>query len=251
METQVQLPPSWRDFEVYRLVKVQQKSTRATAKELGISQSRIRQVIERVAAFLIETTPGADDPERRERGLFVAEQVAAERVNFLYGLAVRSFQRSKGVHETIREIEVEGKPTVTIGITREEYGDIRILMSAAKLAHFATKLPMPMLAAGIEIEEVEDEEEAADEEVESVEETDLVGQAMVNHPNGQCSATSGEQGLKSAEDLEATRVSLLQKVTSLKEKLERVGREKLLKAPVQLPSSSQASPPSAPENAAG
>ncbi len=250
MEMRLQLPPSWRDFEAYRLVKVQQKSTRAAAKELGVSQTRVRQVIERVAAFLIETAPGSDDAERRERGLQVAEQVAAERVDFLYGQAVQCFKRSKGVHETIRVIEVEGKPTVTIGITREDYGDVRILMSAAKLALFGTKLPMPCLATGIEVEEEDGDEEPETEGKEVETETIEATPKAVSPPVSACSPLPSEQGAEAAVKREQLRVSLLQEISSMKEKLERVGSGKLLKDPVQLPNAGQGSPPREPGSAA-
>src|SRR6187397_984708 len=79
------LPPGPRDWLAYRLVKVQQLTTREAAKQLGISQTRVCQLIDRVVEYMTDVAPGCESPEARGRRLYIAESVAAERIDFLFG----------------------------------------------------------------------------------------------------------------------------------------------------------------------
>src|SRR5690349_13275989 len=88
---QAELPPCARDFEAYRLVKVERKSTRAVAQLLHLSQTRVCQVISRVAEYMVDTTQPADDA-RREQQLEVARQVAAEHIDYCMLRAQHRFE---------------------------------------------------------------------------------------------------------------------------------------------------------------
>lgn len=59
------LPSPPRDWQAYRLVKVQLLSTRAAAEQLGISQTRVCQLLERVEEYLFEIAPGEETPAAR------------------------------------------------------------------------------------------------------------------------------------------------------------------------------------------
>ncbi|WP_425617653.1 hypothetical protein NA78x_001335 [Anatilimnocola sp. NA78] len=160
---QVSLPPCWRDFEAYRLVKVSQFSTRVAARKLKISQTRICQIIERVAAYLVEMSPGVKDVVRREQQLYVAEQMAAERLNFLCSQAENAWRMSQGPMKTVRKSATfAGANSVTT--IRTGYGDPRYLLVACKLAEHAAMLPQPSLlsslaAAALAAEGLDEEEE--------------------------------------------------------------------------------------------
>ena len=136
------LPPSERDWEVYRLVRVEQRSTRAVAKVAGISQTRVCQVVERTAAFVVAATPvlAKDDEARR---IAVARQLAAERIDFLVGAALRCFRQSVCAEKVIRQ--ESGKPARTT--IRQNFGEVRYLNTAARLALLAAKLPLPTLSS--------------------------------------------------------------------------------------------------------
>ncbi|WP_425617490.1 hypothetical protein NA78x_001168 [Anatilimnocola sp. NA78] len=145
---QVSLPPCWRDFEAYRLVKVSQFSTRVAARKLKISQTRICQIIDRVAAYLVEMSPGVKDIVRREQQLYVAEQMAAERLNFLCSQAENAWRMSQGPMKTVRKsANFTGANSVTT--IRTGYGDPRYLMVACKLAEHAAMLPQPSLLSSL------------------------------------------------------------------------------------------------------
>ncbi|WP_425615453.1 hypothetical protein NA78x_005373 [Anatilimnocola sp. NA78] len=165
---QVSLPPCWRDFEAYRLVKVSQFSTRVAARKLKISQTRICQIIERVAAYLVEMAPGVKDIVRREQQLYVAEQMAAERLNFLCAQAENAWRMSQGPMKTVRKsANFTGANSVTT--IRTGYGDPRYLMVACKLAEHAAMLPQPSLlsslaAAALAAEGLDEEEEEGEED---------------------------------------------------------------------------------------
>src|SRR5687768_9706311 len=95
MTTSERLPPSGRDFEVYDLVMVEQQSTREAADACGLSQTRIRQIVARVEAFLAEVVT-ADGKITREQRVRLGEMIAAERLRFFIQRAFRSFERSQG-----------------------------------------------------------------------------------------------------------------------------------------------------------
>ena len=88
-----QIPPSQRDFEIYRFVKIERHSTRQAAKEFNLSQTRVRQVIEGIIEFLVESVPLDDEGKRVDR-LQVAEQLAREQLDFLYGQAITWWHQS-------------------------------------------------------------------------------------------------------------------------------------------------------------
>jgi hypothetical protein len=154
MATQERLPPSGRDFAVYQLITVQQMSTREVAEAAQLSQTRICQIVRKTGEFLAEVAPPAREGEK-ERQIRLGEQIAAERVQFLYGLAVRSFERSQGNQRTERQA-AGPLPQASLVMLKSTQGDPRYLMTACRLALAAAKLPAPNLAALVDSEDVAD-----------------------------------------------------------------------------------------------
>lgn len=90
------LPPTVRDFDVFRFVKAECRSTRAAAREFGLSQTRIRQIVAEVRGYFLAcvargTSKTDDETDTR---LVVAEQLAHEQLEFLYARAVRAFNET-------------------------------------------------------------------------------------------------------------------------------------------------------------
>jgi hypothetical protein len=146
-ETTNALPPSGRDFEAYRLVKVERKSTRQAAKLLRMSQTRVCQVVARVARYLVDVTE-PEDETRLEKQLAVARQVAAEEINYCKDRALLSFD-SRRTLRTVKEIkDAEGKVT-TVTFHRESVNESRFLLTIARLGKFSSTLPtctLPIVA---------------------------------------------------------------------------------------------------------
>lgn len=178
-KTQQKLPPGERDFQVYRLVTIEQKSTRTAAKIAGVSQTRVCQIVERVAEFLIATAPTTEDPARKQQQLNVAQQAAAEQIRYLSQQAMRCFQKSIGPKTTVRQA-ADGSPLTT---TRQSDGDCRYLFAVAKLAVIGSKLPLAgMLGGG----------ETGDEALETAE-------AAPTPTDGACSVATSEQGFTATQ----------------------------------------------------
>ena len=72
-------PPSGRDVELFRAVKFELTSTRAAAERFGISQTRVRQIVARVAKWVSASLPAQDEVQQAEE-LRLARLVAAERL---------------------------------------------------------------------------------------------------------------------------------------------------------------------------
>src|SRR6476659_4190625 len=73
------LPPTPRDFNIHRLSLVLHFSTWRIAEKHGISQTRVRQIIQRVSQWLAATVPVKTDLEQ-EQEVRLARHLAAEQM---------------------------------------------------------------------------------------------------------------------------------------------------------------------------
>ena len=83
MNTELRLPPSGRDFAIFEAVHQDGTSTWRLAEEHGISQTRVRQIMRRVAEWLADSLPVKTD-EQRENEVRLAQHLAADRLQNLY-----------------------------------------------------------------------------------------------------------------------------------------------------------------------
>ena len=134
--------PSDRDWAVYRYVKVEQWSTRITAKQFKISQTRVCQIVERVGKFFVKHSPVLSKEDLAQR-LEASRQLAAEKLDYLYGEAMDCFYRSKTA-------------------ARDSAGTARYANLVGRLILMSTKLPPPLLR---EYETAEDSEAPALDEI--------------------------------------------------------------------------------------
>lgn len=170
-ETSVGQLPSERDWNVYQLVRVQQWSTRAAAKEFDISQSLVCQIVQRMGKFFVQSIK-VPSKELAARQLAVGRQLAAERIDFFVNEALRCFRKSQSTVKSVHEDSTSRRCTST----RVNHGDIRYLSAAARLTLIASTLPPPLVMIDAEDFEVTVDESAPD-----------------NHPEEACSAPVAEQ----------------------------------------------------------
>ena len=147
--TAAKLPPSERDFQVFRFVRVETNSTRAAGQVFGISQTRVRQVVSRVAEYLLGVAREGleDDEEERAGSLSVAEQIARMQLEHLYSQAMQSWNDSQRMN----------------GLGQTSLGQVRYLSLAARISLLMSKVPMhasPPLREDIEWEDEAREGEA-------------------------------------------------------------------------------------------
>jgi len=122
------LPPSERDFELYGLVATEGASTRAAAQAFGLSQTRVIQIRNRVAEWIASEVPPLARATPAQR-LALAADIARNRFDFLYSQAMDAWRGSKGP-QTIMRGGLHGETTST----RESHGEPRYLMLAARIA---------------------------------------------------------------------------------------------------------------------
>src|SRR6266516_2580502 len=94
MSQSLSLPPSQRDFQVYQRVVVEAVSTRQAAGEFSLSQTRIRQLIQRVIQWLTENLPPQSDTTDAAY-LRHAQHVAADRLTFFYSEAMDGWRAER------------------------------------------------------------------------------------------------------------------------------------------------------------
>jgi hypothetical protein len=143
-------PPSGRDREIYEFVMHIGASQETAAKRWGISQARVSQIVQRVEDWMHtvlgqtvgELPPGvmSDDPplSPAER-LQLAEQIAYERMEFVYGESLRAWRKSQEDSCQKRERHVKGVP-VQERITRTECGKAVFLNQAMRAAQASARL---------------------------------------------------------------------------------------------------------------
>src|SRR5947208_13774183 len=77
MNAMPMLPPTARDFDIHHLSLVEKVSTRTIADKHGISQTRVRQIVKRVAQWLSESLP-AESEAADAATLRLAQHIAAD-----------------------------------------------------------------------------------------------------------------------------------------------------------------------------
>jgi hypothetical protein len=140
------LPPSERDLEIFERVVVEAATTRQAAHEFELSQTRIVQIRDRVAAWIASTLPELPGLSPRQR-LRLAAHTAEARLDHLYSLALTAFQASQGT-ETIVRTSDHGETT----ITRNCHGDIKYLSLASRLAERKYAVAMRGIQGAREVE---------------------------------------------------------------------------------------------------
>src|SRR5262245_40259477 len=101
MSNDLRLPPSGRDFDVFSAVMVGGQTTRQAAAQFKLSQTRVCQIVERVHAWQAQVLP-ADSPLPEERQLRLGKQMAAARLDHLYGEMMEAWRKSQGETKKIR-----------------------------------------------------------------------------------------------------------------------------------------------------
>src|SRR4051794_8632332 len=79
MSVSLPLHPTTRDLLVYERITVDCASTREVAAALGISQTRVRQIVKKVVHWLAETLPSDSDLDDAA-AIRVAQHIAADRL---------------------------------------------------------------------------------------------------------------------------------------------------------------------------
>ena len=113
MATKFRFPPSARDFALQRAISFEGLSTWQAAARFGISQPRVRQILQRVADWTAEALPPQMEAEAAAR-LRYAEHLAADRLEHHYQ---ETMSQWRATHQT------------------------RFLMQAMRIALAAGKLP--------------------------------------------------------------------------------------------------------------
>lgn len=105
------LPPSSRNFDVFRFLLVQGGSTREAAAAFGISQSRVRQIAQRVAEWEAQALPPENEIERA-KSLRLAEHLAADRLQHFFEQTMamwRGTQQCKYLGMALRVTQAQAK----------------------------------------------------------------------------------------------------------------------------------------------
>jgi hypothetical protein len=134
------LPPTPRDLEVHRLVRIRQVPTRLVAELTGISQTRVCQVAAKVESFLADLAPGEKDEARLRQLVCVEECIAHERLDRLYEENMEAWRASQGEVQVTRESPSLLGASRTIR-TEPRFGDTRYTIAAMRIARVQMRIP--------------------------------------------------------------------------------------------------------------
>ncbi|MCI0360606.1 MAG: hypothetical protein L0211_19180 [Planctomycetaceae bacterium] len=190
--TNLPLPPSERDFELYGLVVTEGASTRAAAQVFGLSQTRVIQIRNRVAEWIASEVPPLAHATPVQR-LALAADIARNRFDFVYSQAMDCWRESKGP-QTVERNGSSGK----VSSTRESQGDPRYLMLAARIAERTLGLEAKI--------------ERATEVAQKL--TKAIGQKPADHPVGDCSPLAADEEGRAQVDERPVAVSEVAPIVS-------------------------------------
>lgn len=137
------LPPNSRDFELFRVVQVNLVSTRDAAQRFGISQTRVRQVVARVGAWLAEALPVKTAASLEQEAL-LARHLAAERMqSVLETLTVvwKLDYQPKHHRQLQRTIEAQARLGLVPGQIEAAMADAQCALEEAEVAGVADAPP--------------------------------------------------------------------------------------------------------------
>jgi hypothetical protein len=213
LHRRIEQVPSERDWALYQAVRVEQWPTRAAAEGFGISQTRVCQIVQRTAAFIAQavTVPSKEDEARQ---LAAGKQLAADRIDYLYGQAMTCFRYSQGKENSC-----------TTG--RRSYGDTRYLHAAARLALIASTLPLPRQAWPGELPE----------EPASEPKTKTKSAARGNQPAETCSTPPVEQPVEPASEASAPTATAAAMLSCVEQSRDNPAPKTSASRPVQSPAS--------------
>lgn len=151
------LPPTSRDFEAFRLTTVEGLSTREAAEQMRLSQTRVVQLRDRALDWMAAELPRLETAPPEQR-LAIAEYLAVERMQFLYGASLSAWRQSQGRETVERKSGATGDVST---IVRTSHGNIRYLQQALRIAKELGNFPIgPSMMAAAEFEEEEHGESA-------------------------------------------------------------------------------------------
>lgn len=146
---EIESMPCERDWALFQMVRVEQWPTPAVAEGCGLSQTRVRQIVQKLTEHVLQkvTVPSKADEARQ---LAAGKLLAADRIEHLFSLAMSAFRASKSAKNC--------------GKGRRSFGDMRYLIAASRFTLMAATLPPPRHAWPEILEEEEPEAETQSEQ---------------------------------------------------------------------------------------
>ena len=120
---------------------------------MGLSQTRVVQLRDRVLDWMAAELPRLETAPPEQR-LAVAEYLAVERMEFLYGTSLAAWRQSQSPETVERRSGVTGDASTTV---RTSHGNVRYLQQAMRVAKEMAKFAVrPLMMAADEDEDVEE-----------------------------------------------------------------------------------------------
>jgi len=127
--------PSDRDLTIYQQIVVEGKSQREVAKEHGLSQPRVNQIVQELTPWVADNLPGHAAHLTKAKQLGLVKWIVRERLDHLSGCATRAWHSSIREKEAVNRVRGGIVPSDTVNetITRPSYGKTQYLAAATRI----------------------------------------------------------------------------------------------------------------------
>ncbi|MGI8979254.1 MAG: hypothetical protein ACR2FY_08520 [Pirellulaceae bacterium] len=131
--------PSGRDMEVYEDVEFAGMTQRQAAKKHGISQPRVHQILQEMAAWMADNTPGVAAGLTRPQQLRLAYHTVTMQLRYHFEFLMGAWQNSQGL-ETVRRTTIVNGIRRTHEVERPSSGNPRYVREAGRVSLALFKL---------------------------------------------------------------------------------------------------------------
>jgi hypothetical protein len=153
-EADFRMSPQENAAEFYRMAVLDGNSVGIVDEVFGVTRADINIHKGRLFESLALGMP-ENDPITQNQRLAAAEALAVDRLDHLYGAAMKAWEQSRGEHMVIQSKAKEGLSNEQTRTTRCEHGQVRYLHLAIRIVKEMSKLPLRGTSLPVELPPVD------------------------------------------------------------------------------------------------
>ena len=132
--------PSDRDLQIYETVVFAGRSQRAVAKEFGVSQPRVNQILKEIAVWMADNTPSFCSGLTPEQQLRLVHYNVVQQLEYQRCSLMEAWEESRRSTETISRTTIVGGVSRTTATNRPSRANSRYVDAAARTSLAIAKL---------------------------------------------------------------------------------------------------------------
>lgn len=126
--------PSDRDLQIYETAVFAGRSQREVAKEFGVSQPRVNQVLKEMAAWMADNTPAFAAGLTPEQKLRLVHYNVTQQLEYQRCIAMQAWEDSRHGMETVSRTTIVDNVRRTTAYNRPRQANVRYLHAASRIS---------------------------------------------------------------------------------------------------------------------